>query len=85
MYHLDKGGENMTKKPELKRFNLNIPVELHTYLRETAEELNVSMAGLMTIALEEWRKQRVMAYNMEEMISVMKMAVEAEKKGREEE
>lgn len=69
----------MSKKPELKRFNLNIPVELHTYLKETAEELNVSMAGLTTIALEEWRKQRVMAYSMEEMINIMKMSVEAEK------
>lgn len=75
----------MSKKPELKRFNLNIPVELHTYLKETAEELNVSMAGLTTIALEEWRKQRVMAYSMEEMINIMKMSVEAEQKGREEE
>lgn len=74
----------MSKKPELKRFNLNIPVELHTYLKETAEELNVSMAGLTTIALEEWRKQRVMAYSMEEMISIMKMSVEAEREGREE-
>lgn len=69
----------MGKKPELKRFNLNIPVELHTYLKETAEELNVSMAGLTTIALEEWRKQRVMAYSMEEMINVMKMSVENER------
>ena len=75
----------MSKKPELKRFNLNIPVELHTYLKETAEELNVSMAGLTTIALEEWRKQRVMAYSMEEIINIMKMSVEAEQKGREEE
>lgn len=69
----------MGKKPELKRFNLNIPVELHTYLKETAEELNVSMAGLTTIALEEWRKQRVMAYSMEEMINVMKMSVKNER------
>lgn len=75
----------MSKKPELKRFNLNIPVELHTYLKETAEELNVSMAGLTTIALEEWRKQRVMAYSLEEMINLMKMSVEAEQKGHEEE
>ena len=75
----------MSKKPELKRFNLNIPVELHTYLKETAEELNVSMAGLTTIALEEWRKQRVMAYNMEEMINIMKMSVEAEKASSENE
>ncbi|OIN66050.1 hypothetical protein BLD48_12805 [Exiguobacterium sp. KRL4] len=61
-----------SKKTELKRFNMNMPEDLHAYLKGVATELNVSLTSLVTHALEEYRKQRVMAYSMEEMLNMAK-------------
>lgn len=61
-----------SKKTELKRFNMNMPEDLHSYLKGVATELNVSLTSLVTHALEEYRKQRVMAYSMEEYLNILK-------------
>ena len=61
-----------SKKTDLKRFNMNMPEDLHSYLKGVATELNVSLTSLVTHALEEYRKQRVMAYSMQELIDINK-------------
>jgi len=68
-----------SKKPNLKRFNMNMPEDLHSYLKDVAVELNVSLSAVVTLAVEKFREQRIMAYSMQEMLEIAKRQEEQQK------
>lgn len=68
-----------SKKPNLKRFNMNMPEDLHAYLKDVAVELNVSLSAVVTLAVEKFREQRIMAYSMQEMLEIAKRQEEQQK------
>ncbi|MGG3805836.1 hypothetical protein [Metabacillus fastidiosus] len=61
--------ENKTR--ETKRINIVLSNENHSWFKQRAAEMGVSMSGLMAMALDSYKTQQIMANQIPDMLEAM--------------
>lgn len=66
-----KGGCKLTNK-STQRVNINMGVEMHSWLKDVSNELNISVSALIIMAVHNFRMQNTVVPQLEDILKEIK-------------